>query len=378
MAVAQPFWPGCTRLVLLIDRREFPQGVGESHSVVISHDVQQGPLVSPLLLVSVGVKGETVQLLVPFCKSDSKARQQQETHHHPGNRSALILAWNTTITWLGEALQGEKNILTVLLLSYDQMETLKVLAVQDQRESWGRGRLFLYKRDQTVQNLVGGKYCAFIAFLLKCDHKSCRKTSSFKAKTSECVLFAIPVFSFWPLLGYLPMFHCALQPPPLQIWCVWLSGTACPPCSSWGTLGRAAWLFQPEGGKRKSDMKGPPLHRSGDPRCAHVISALINTPCSRTWPQEDPGWLRGWRDPYPWSKPKFLFKHISYISAHYEVTPQECGRASGDRVIKSPLSEPRLPLELGCAPSADRRTALFGFQTLSQYNCRKDMCPVIL
>lgn len=82
-AVAQPFWPGCTRLVLLIDRREFPQGVGESHSVVISDDVQEGPFVSPLPLVSVGVIGETVQLLVPLCKADSKARRRQETHHQP-------------------------------------------------------------------------------------------------------------------------------------------------------------------------------------------------------------------------------------------------------------------------------------------------------
>lgn len=42
--------------------------------------------------------------------------------------------------------------------------------------------------------------------------------------------------------------------------------------------------------KRKSGMKGPPLHRTSDPRCAHVISALINTPWTQTWLQEEPGW----------------------------------------------------------------------------------------
>lgn len=34
--------------------------------------------------------------------------------------------------------------------------------------------------------------------------------------------------------------------------------------------------------KRKTNMKLPSLHCSSDHRCAHVISALINTPCSRT------------------------------------------------------------------------------------------------
>lgn len=73
-----------------------------------------------------------------------------------------------------------------------------------------------------------------------CSHLHCRLLMHY---------LQTKVFGFWHLHWCLPMFHCALQPPPPQRWCVWPSGTGCPPCSSWGTLGRAAWLSQPERGR---------------------------------------------------------------------------------------------------------------------------------
>lgn len=56
-------------LVVLVDRGEFPQGVWQSHSAVISLEVYEVPFLLLLLLVSVGLIGEAVQLLITLCKA---------------------------------------------------------------------------------------------------------------------------------------------------------------------------------------------------------------------------------------------------------------------------------------------------------------------
>lgn len=126
------------------------------------------------------------------------------------------------------------------------------------------------------------------------------------------------VFGFWRL----PRFHCARQPPPQQRWCVWPSGTGCPPCSSWGTLGRSAWPFPPEGERRTWSCPT-------DLRCSHETSAPINTPCSPA------------RLPWPWlaTSPTRLTNLRVYLSTPSRF--QECGSARNETVIELPPSKQR-------------------------------------
>ena len=56
-------------LVVSIDGGELPQGVRESHSAVISLEVQEVPFLPPLLLVNVGLVGEAIQLSVAHCNT---------------------------------------------------------------------------------------------------------------------------------------------------------------------------------------------------------------------------------------------------------------------------------------------------------------------
>lgn len=58
------------------------------------------------------------------------------------------------LTWLGEALQGQVNILALPLSRYDKVKNLEVLAVDDQRTARRCGRLFLHTAHQAVKHLV--------------------------------------------------------------------------------------------------------------------------------------------------------------------------------------------------------------------------------
>lgn len=51
------------------------------------------------------------------------------------------------------------------------------------------------------------------------------------------------------------MFHCALRPRSPQRWCVWQSGTGCPPSSFCGRFCQAAWHSPPGRGRRKDSIK---------------------------------------------------------------------------------------------------------------------------
>lgn len=59
----------------------------------------------------------------------------------------------TQLTWLGETLQGQVNILGFRLLRNQKVENLEVLAVDKQRASRRRGRQFLHTAHQTVKYL---------------------------------------------------------------------------------------------------------------------------------------------------------------------------------------------------------------------------------
>lgn len=107
-------------LVVLVDGGEFPQGVGESHSAVISLGVQKVPFLPPLRLVDVGFIGEAVQLLAAL--------------------------------WLGETLQGQVDIVALPLPGDDEVKDLEVLAADEQRASRGRGGLHLHAEHQTVKH----------------------------------------------------------------------------------------------------------------------------------------------------------------------------------------------------------------------------------
>lgn len=60
-------------------------------------------------------------------------------------------------TWLGEAQQGQVDVLAFLLARDDEVKNLEVLAADDQRGSsssrGGGGRQFLHTAHQTVENL---------------------------------------------------------------------------------------------------------------------------------------------------------------------------------------------------------------------------------
>lgn len=56
-------------LVVLVDGGELPQGASHTHSAVLSLQVHQLPFLLPLPLVSVGLVGEAVELLVTLCKA---------------------------------------------------------------------------------------------------------------------------------------------------------------------------------------------------------------------------------------------------------------------------------------------------------------------
>lgn len=58
-----------TDLVVLVDGGEFPEGVWESHSAVISLEVHEFPFLSSLLLIHVRLVGEAIQLRVALCKA---------------------------------------------------------------------------------------------------------------------------------------------------------------------------------------------------------------------------------------------------------------------------------------------------------------------
>lgn len=74
-----------------------------------------------------------------------------------------FVATITRFTWLGETLQGQVNIVALPLSRYDQMKNLEVLAVNDQRVTWGCRGLFLHTAHQTVKHLAPqGKKAGFI------------------------------------------------------------------------------------------------------------------------------------------------------------------------------------------------------------------------
>lgn len=137
-------------------------------------------------------------------------------------------------TWLGEAQQGQVNILAVLFTRYDEMKNLEVLAVNDQGASWGGGRLFLHGAHQTVEKL----------------EKTHNKIITIRQPLTKRLILV-----HW----YLPMIHCAPRRRSPRRWCVWLSGTGCPPGSFWGTLCREASHSPPGGGTGSTSVKGEEL-----------------------------------------------------------------------------------------------------------------------
>lgn len=58
-----------TDLMVSVDGGEFPQRVWQSHSAVISLEVQEVPFPLPLMLINVRLKGEAIQLRVTLCKA---------------------------------------------------------------------------------------------------------------------------------------------------------------------------------------------------------------------------------------------------------------------------------------------------------------------
>lgn len=58
-------------------------------------------------------------------------------------------------TWLGEALQGQVDVVALPLPRHDKVKNLEVLAANEQRTSRGCGGLFLHAAHQAVKHLVG-------------------------------------------------------------------------------------------------------------------------------------------------------------------------------------------------------------------------------
>lgn len=89
-------------------------------------------------------------------------------------------------TWLGEAQQGQVNILAVLLARDDEVKNLEVLAADDQWASSSCRGQFLHAAHQAVKNLKGttSNYMYISTYNLE-----------------SLLTFKVP--------RYLPMIHCA-------------------------------------------------------------------------------------------------------------------------------------------------------------------------
>lgn len=157
-------------------------------------------------------------------------------------------------TWLGETQQGQVNILAVLFTRYDEMKNLEVLAVNDQRASWGGGWLFLHAAHQTVEKLESTHH--------------------------KIITMSQPLINArYRYTDNLPMIHCAPRRRSPRRWCVWPSGTGCPPGSFWGTLCREASHSPPGRGTGSTSVKLrelPPPQLSSRCGGAPINEALIS------------------------------------------------------------------------------------------------------
>lgn len=76
---------------MLVNWGEFPQRVWESHSAVISLEVQEVPFLSSLLLINIWLIGEAVELVITLCNAKQGLKADEHNLHFVSVQKAKVL-----------------------------------------------------------------------------------------------------------------------------------------------------------------------------------------------------------------------------------------------------------------------------------------------